>query len=229
MHEPKASAVQTRDRYYSIRVRHIKTRSPAKCILNILLLITSPTAILFPSLPPTPTYLVAEYSNVCPPQSEVANDPCQSACGTGTDCHTDTRNDTLCCPSSTCVHQCAAPVTIPFYSPALACPETSGDMVGACVEECNDCTVDELCCSNGCGHVCMVGVEVTPICRGIIASLNGTYTIGAYVPQCGEDGNFNATQCHGSTGYCWCVRPETGVPLTTGVMRFQRPQCSECV
>ena len=174
------------------------------------------------------THLAMEYSNVCPPQSEVSSDVCQS-CSTDTDCHTDTRNDTLCCPSSTCGHQCAAPMTIPFYSPALVCHEISGDMVGACVEECNDCTVDELCCSNGCGHVCMVGVEVTPICRGIIASFNGTYAIGAYVPQCSEDGNFNATQCHGSTGYCWCVRPETGVPLTTGVMRFQRPQCSECV
>ena len=44
MHEPQAGALRIRDRYYSIQVRHIKTRSPAKCVLNVLLLIASPTA-----------------------------------------------------------------------------------------------------------------------------------------------------------------------------------------
>uniref|UniRef100_A0A671PNG8 SPARC (osteonectin), cwcv and kazal like domains proteoglycan 1 n=1 Tax=Sinocyclocheilus anshuiensis TaxID=1608454 RepID=A0A671PNG8_9TELE len=29
--------------------------------------------------------------------------------------------------------------------------------------------------------------------------------IGAYVPRCSEDGYFKATQCHGSSGQCWCV------------------------
>ena len=30
----RTRALRTLDRYYSIRVRHIKTRSPAKCVLN---------------------------------------------------------------------------------------------------------------------------------------------------------------------------------------------------
>ena len=29
--------------------------------------------------------------------------------------------------------------------------------------------------------------------------------IGAYVPQCRDDGYYKGMQCHGSTGYCWCV------------------------
>ncbi|XP_072524388.1 testican-1 [Salminus brasiliensis] len=29
--------------------------------------------------------------------------------------------------------------------------------------------------------------------------------IGSYIPRCTEDGYFKATQCHGSTGQCWCV------------------------
>ena len=33
MHEPKASALRIRDRYYSIRVCHIKTRSPASVFI----------------------------------------------------------------------------------------------------------------------------------------------------------------------------------------------------
>jgi len=28
---------------------------------------------------------------------------------------------------------------------------------------------------------------------------------GAYVPQCTNDGGYESEQCHGSTGFCWCV------------------------
>lgn len=29
--------------------------------------------------------------------------------------------------------------------------------------------------------------------------------LGVYHPQCTVDGAYEAKQCHGSTGYCWCV------------------------
>ena len=29
--------------------------------------------------------------------------------------------------------------------------------------------------------------------------------IGSYIPQCTESGDYEAMQCHASTGYCWCV------------------------
>ncbi|OXB59200.1 hypothetical protein ASZ78_007405 [Callipepla squamata] len=29
--------------------------------------------------------------------------------------------------------------------------------------------------------------------------------VGQFIPQCDEHGNYVPTQCHGSTGYCWCV------------------------
>ncbi|XP_068447054.1 nidogen-2 [Clinocottus analis] len=31
------------------------------------------------------------------------------------------------------------------------------------------------------------------------------HPVGAYVPQCDDNGQYAATQCHGSTGHCWCV------------------------
>lgn len=29
--------------------------------------------------------------------------------------------------------------------------------------------------------------------------------VGQYIPTCDENGAYEPTQCHGSTGYCWCV------------------------
>ena len=28
---------------------------------------------------------------------------------------------------------------------------------------------------------------------------------GTFLPTCKENGDFEEMQCHGSTGYCWCV------------------------
>ena len=33
----------------------------------------------------------------------------------------------------------------------------------------------------------------------------GRPLLGAYVPQCTDTGFYHPKQCHGSTGYCWCV------------------------
>ena len=29
--------------------------------------------------------------------------------------------------------------------------------------------------------------------------------LGTFMPTCKKNGEFKETQCHGSTGYCWCV------------------------
>lgn len=50
--------------------------------------------------------------------------------------------------------------------------------------------------------------------------------IGAYVPQCNEDGSYKEVQCHGSTGYCWCVN-DKGVKREETEIRFKTPNCSK--
>ena len=47
---------------------------------------------------------------------------------------------------------------------------------------------------------------------------------GAFVPQCEDDGSYKKIQCHGSTGYCWCVN-ENGVKLEGTDVQFKPPNC----
>eukprot|EP00794_Sanderia_malayensis_P014103 gene14103-15576_t len=53
---------------------------------------------------------------------------------------------------------------------------------------------------------------------------SGHRIVGAFVPRCEEDGTFSPSQCHGSTGYCWCVT-KNGTTLEHTKMRFNKPEC----
>ena len=37
--------------------------------------------------------------------------------------------------------------------------------------------------------------------------------VGSFIPKCTDDGSFEKRQCHGSTGFCWCVDPKTGITI----------------
>ena len=41
-------------------------------------------------------------------------------------------------------------------------------------------------------------------CASRIAQLDDE-VVGVYIPQCMDNGGYESEQCHGSTGYCWCV------------------------
>uniref|UniRef100_A0A7N9AKH4 Nidogen 2a (osteonidogen) n=1 Tax=Mastacembelus armatus TaxID=205130 RepID=A0A7N9AKH4_9TELE len=57
----------------------------------------------------------------------------------------------------------------------------------------------------------------------------GRPSLGAFIPQCDSDGHYRPLQCHGSTGYCWCVdnrgqeRPGTRTPPGTAPSDCDRP------
>ncbi len=46
---------------------------------------------------------------------------------------------------------------------------------------------------------------------------------GAFIPTCTDTGDYEAMQCHGSTGHCWCVNVE-GEELEGTRIRGQ-PEC----
>uniref|UniRef100_A0A3B4GLW1 Nidogen 2 n=1 Tax=Pundamilia nyererei TaxID=303518 RepID=A0A3B4GLW1_9CICH len=53
-------------------------------------------------------------------------------------------------------------------------------------------------------------------------SPDGNPITGVYVPQCDAEGQYLPQQCHGSTGYCWCV--DTPVDCDRPVTPTERPE-----
>ncbi|XP_042069384.1 equistatin-like [Haplochromis burtoni] len=66
-------------------------------------------------------------------------------------------------------------------------------------------------------------------------SADGYPIVGAYVPQCDAEGQYLSQQCHGSTGYCWCVdsrgeeRAGTRTPPGAAPVDCDRPDQPEHV
>lgn len=120
----------------------------------------------------------------------------------------------------------------------FACPAVDPGTFGICVEQCSDdddCTEQQKCCSNGCGHACRDAVRVPRYewfhkcvepCTDIVGRINRPL-IGTYVPQCEEDGSFSRVQVWSSTGYSWCVDRESGRVVSEAFRPGQRPDCPE--
>ncbi|XP_077870515.1 uncharacterized protein LOC144364068, partial [Saccoglossus kowalevskii] len=53
-----------------------------------------------------------------------------------------------------------------------------------------------------------------------------TNMLGSFVPDCLTDGSYNPVQCHGSTGYCWCV-DQAGMEIDNTRQRGNRPDCGD--
>ncbi|BFZ11884.1 hypothetical protein BsWGS_14923 [Bradybaena similaris] len=47
-----------------------------------------------------------------------------------------------------------------------------------------------------------------------------------YIPTCTSAGKWDRTQCHQSTGYCWCVQEDNGNPIPGTATYKGKPQCT---
>ncbi|XP_030600954.1 SPARC-related modular calcium-binding protein 1-like isoform X2 [Archocentrus centrarchus] len=47
-----------------------------------------------------------------------------------------------------------------------------------------------------------------------------------FIPECTADGRYSPVQCHTATGYCWCVRVDSGRPLPGTSARNRIPDCT---
>ena len=83
-----------------------------------------------------------------------------------------------------------------------------------------------MCCSNGCGVVCKDSVSPSPLCPAVKAKAmnESSGLLGAYIPQCEEDGTFSHVQCH--EGMCWCVECKTGKAKSEPVGPGVLPECT---
>lgn len=159
----------------------------------------------------------------CPPVEEGVAGMCVQTCDSDSECNEGEK-----CCSNGCGHTCTTPVPIPYVAPLLRCPATDPNMAGTCQQECDshvNCSSGQLCCSNGCGFTCVAGEQLMSRCDGILEEQRNASLIGAYLPQCEEDGSFSLLQCHASTGYCWCVNGQSGVPISD-LVRFEQPSCN---
>ncbi|PIK61577.1 putative pregnancy zone protein, partial [Apostichopus japonicus] len=77
---------------------------------------------------------------------------------------------------------------------------------------------------------CEEPVEVLTECQRQVQEAQGKGPlVGGHQPACHEDGSFLPEQCHGSTGYCWCVDTATGleVPGTSTGPSEKNVDCEE--
>lgn len=51
--------------------------------------------------------------------------------------------------------------------------------------------------------------------------------VGQYIPMCDESGVYEPMQCHGSTGYCWCVDQNGQEISGTRSEPGSQPMCKE--
>jgi len=86
---------------------------------------------------------------------------------------------------------------------------------------------DEMVDSSGDDDAGNSGADMTT-CEMLYNERQRDGSVGAYVPQCTQDGQFAPVQCHTSIGQCWCVDTSTGRQIPGTIRRSPRkPDCSD--
>ncbi|XP_070557411.1 balbiani ring protein 3-like [Ptychodera flava] len=145
---------------------------------------------------------------------------CVEECSSDGDCSGDEK-----CCSNGCGHTCVKPLKVADIKKPGECPFAGGGGdFGICVEECSsdgDCSGDEKCCSNGCGHTCVKPVQVSDVEKpGECPFVRGNDRVGICVEECSSDGDCSSDEkcCSNGCGHT-CVKP-------LGVVDVEKP--GEC-
>jgi len=103
------------------------------------------------------------------------------------------------------------------------------DRLGTMCRQDSHCRQDRKCCFNGCQNDCVpsVGVKICEKHRDEqIAKIPAGF-VGVFIPSCKVNGDYEEIQCHGSSGYCWCV-DDNGNELP-GTRTRDEPDCTNSV
>uniref|UniRef100_UPI0037E7729A SPARC-related modular calcium-binding protein 1-like n=1 Tax=Semicossyphus pulcher TaxID=241346 RepID=UPI0037E7729A len=60
----------------------------------------------------------------------------------------------------------------------------------------------------------------------LLSQVRSVWEEERFIPECTADGRYSPAQCHAATGYCWCVRVDSGRPLPGTSARNRIPDCT---
>ncbi|XP_042370597.1 SPARC-related modular calcium-binding protein 2-like, partial [Plectropomus leopardus] len=60
----------------------------------------------------------------------------------------------------------------------------------------------------------------------LLSQMSSDWKEERFIPECTADGRYSPAQCHAATGYCWCVRVDSGRPLPGTSARNRIPECT---
>ncbi|KAF7648509.1 hypothetical protein LDENG_00155850 [Lucifuga dentata] len=60
----------------------------------------------------------------------------------------------------------------------------------------------------------------------LLSQMRSSWQEERFIPECAADGRYSPVQCHVATGYCWCVRVDSGRPLPGTSARNRLPECA---
>ncbi|XP_054867810.1 SPARC-related modular calcium-binding protein 1-like isoform X2 [Amphiprion ocellaris] len=60
----------------------------------------------------------------------------------------------------------------------------------------------------------------------LLSEIRSAFQDERFIPECTADGRYSPVQCHSATGYCWCVRVDSGRPLPGTSARNRIPDCT---
>ncbi|XP_031160073.1 SPARC-related modular calcium-binding protein 1-like isoform X2 [Sander lucioperca] len=59
----------------------------------------------------------------------------------------------------------------------------------------------------------------------LLSQMSSSWQEEHFIPECSADGRYNPVQCYAATGYCWCVRVDSGRPVPGTSARHHIPKC----